>query len=79
MKYISVLFIFVLIGCGNQTTALTGQAEDAVEKKRGEARLELFTKCMELSAKITRQADDDVSDIVLACSNQAYYMTNFIK
>lgn len=46
---------------------------------RGEARVALFKECMELAAKIPRQADDDVSDIVGECSEQSHYMTNYIK
>jgi hypothetical protein len=34
---------------------------------------------MELAAKLPRQADDDVADVVNACSNQAFYMTNHIQ
>ena len=46
---------------------------------RGEARVALFKECMELAAKMPRQADDDVSDIVSQCFNQSHYMTNYIK
>lgn len=46
---------------------------------RSEARITLFKECMELAAKIPRQADDDVSDIVTACSNQAWYMTQYYR
>ena len=40
----------------------------------GKLRHQLFVQCMELSAKMPRQANDDVSDIVSECSYQAYYM-----
>ena len=49
-----------------------------VTQKRGEARSTLFKECMELAAKMPRQADDDVSDVVGACSTEAMYMTNHI-
>jgi hypothetical protein len=48
-------------------------------QKRGEARLTLFKECLVLASKITRQADDDVSDIVKECSSQAYYATNYLE
>jgi len=34
---------------------------------------------MELAAKMPRQADDDVADIVSQCGSQSYYLTNYIK
>jgi thiamine biosynthesis lipoprotein ApbE len=48
-------------------------------QKRGEARTALFKECMELAAKMPRQADDDVADIVKACASQSWYMTNHIQ
>ena len=33
---------------------------------------------MTLAANMPRQADDDVADIVNACSSQSWYMTNYI-
>lgn len=50
-----------------------------VTQKRGEARATLFKECMELAAKMPRQADDDVADIVNACASQSWYMTNHIQ
>lgn len=50
-----------------------------VTQKRGEARSTLFKECMELAAKMPRQADDDVADIVNACASQSWYMTNHIQ
>lgn len=46
---------------------------------RADARIALFKECMQLAAKLERKADDDVSDVVSQCSNQAYYMTNHIQ
>ena len=65
---IAILLVIFLLGC------------DAPENRigSGELRHELFVECMELSAKITRSADDDVSDIVKACSSKSWYMTNHI-
>lgn len=61
--------------------ALVLTACDPIETPpaRAEARIALFKQCMELAAKMPRQADDDVSDVVQECSNQAWYMTNYIK
>jgi hypothetical protein len=74
MKYILIILASVfLFGC-------TQNKEDAsVIEKRGAARLEVFKQCMELAAKNARKADDDVSDIAKECSNQSYYLTNYIK
>lgn len=47
--------------------------------KQIDARITLFKECMELAARIPRQADDDVSDIVSECSTQASYMTRHMK
>ena len=46
---------------------------------RGEQRIVLFKECMELAAKNTRKGDDDVSDIVNACSNQSWSLTDAIQ
>jgi hypothetical protein len=72
IKIIIILAIISMVGCK------TTEESNALEEKKGKARIELFKKCMELSAKITRQADDDVSDIVNECSQQSYYMTNHV-
>lgn len=69
-------------GCENGNITVTdeaGTAEKVKVKKRGEARMDLFKECMILAAKMPRQADDDVSDIVSECSSSSYYMTNFIE
>jgi hypothetical protein len=50
-----------------------------VTKTRGDARTALFKECMDLASKLPRQADDDVADIVNACSTQSWYMTNHIQ
>ena len=42
----------------------------------GELRRELFVECMELSAKMPRQSDDDVSDIVRRCTTTSYNLAN---
>ena len=46
---------------------------------RAEARIALFKECMTLAAALPRQADDDVADVVGACSNQALDMTSYIQ
>jgi len=56
----------VVMGCSSEKTA-----EDIAI---GKLRHSLFVECMELSAKMTRQSDDDVSDVVGECSSQSYYM-----
>jgi hypothetical protein len=69
MRLALLLACLVLAGCGPIQTP----------PARAEARIALFKECMELAAKMPRQADDDVADVVQACSNQALYMTNHIQ
>lgn len=69
---IVVFAVVALAGCKSEIN-------DESTKKRGEARKELFVECMELAAKMPRQADDDVSDIVDECTSSSYYMTNYIN
>lgn len=66
-----MLFIALIAGCMPEVAE--------VQEKQATARIELFKECMELSAAIKRQADDDVSDIVKACSNEASVMSKGIK
>ncbi len=82
MRLILLIAIAALAGCenGNFTPTDAGRArEKARVQKRGDARMALFKECLTLAAKITRQADDDVSDIVKECSTQAYYATHYIE
>lgn len=81
-RLLLVISILVLTGCENGNLTLTDKSrsnEKAKIKKRGDMRVVLFKECMALTALIPRQADDDVADIVKECSNQAFYMTNFIE
>lgn len=81
-KYLLLVLFLSVTGCENGNVVLTKKAIDAeaaTNKKRGEARQQLFKECMLLAAKMPRQADDDVSDIVKECASSSYYMTNFIK
>jgi hypothetical protein len=71
-----------LTGCTNGAFTPTEEAEAAkraTDAKRGAAREALFVKCMELAAKMPRQSDDDVADVVQECSNQSSYMTNYVR
>ncbi len=82
-KWLMVFFTASLVvGCTDGKITLTAEAiaeVNAVTAKKGKARKELFIECMELSAKMERQGDDDVSDIVEECTTSSYYMTNYIK
>jgi hypothetical protein len=70
MKRVLMLACVVFAGCTEPSQ---------VTQKRGEARITLFKECMELAAKMPRQSDDDVADVVSACASQAWYMTNHIQ
>jgi Sec-independent protein translocase protein TatA len=54
------------------------QANRVLNKQVGEARHAAFVQCMELAAKITRQSDDNVAEVVSECSTQAAYITNYL-
>ena len=71
-----------LAGCTNGAFTPTDEAAAAKlaqDARRGAAREALFVKCMELAAKMPRQSDDDVADVVQECSSQAWYMTNHVQ
>ena len=69
MRYLIICLVLVLTGCG----------PEPVSVERGDARRSLFIQCMELAAKMPRESDDDVADIVDACSSQSSYMTNYLR
>ena len=82
MRLLVFALTAALAACTNGNFTPTPEsvaAEEATAAARGAARLALFKECMELAAKLPRQADDDVADVVQQCSTQAYYMTNYIK
>jgi hypothetical protein len=74
-----------LTGCTNgaftptEEASVAKLAQDARRGRRGAAREALFVKCMELAAKMPRQSDDDVADVVSECSAQSWYMTNYMQ
>lgn len=71
MKTALLLAAILLSGC---------KVEYATDsQKTGDARIEIFKQCMNLAAKMPRQADDDVADVVKQCSQQSYAMTRYIK
>jgi hypothetical protein len=67
-RYLPLLMAALLASCGPAP----------YPTERGDARIALFKQCMQLAAAMPRQSDDDVSDVVNACSSQAWYMTNHI-
>ena len=73
MKFLFIIsFIILLTGCNSEESQLRNI-------KRKEYREESFKQCMELAAKLERQSDDDVSDIIQECDSRAYYMSVYIK
>jgi outer membrane murein-binding lipoprotein Lpp len=69
MKYLIIISALLMAGC-------VSEPDKKHDQVKGEVRYEVFLKCMELAAKMPRQADDDVSDIVSECSSQAMYIAN---
>ena len=65
-----IMVLFLITGCGLSAE----QRQEMITT--GELRHELFVECMRLSAKITRQGDDDVSDIISECDTVSFYMSN---
>lgn len=75
MKIIFVsLMLLLIVGC-----KIVTEEYAALQSATGKLRHELFVECMELAAKMPRQADDDVSDIVNECSIQSNYMATHIS
>ena len=72
------LFILTTVGCICWLSGCSSPETKANDKATGELRHKIFVECMELAAKMPRQADDDVADVVQACSNQSLYMANHI-
>lgn len=70
MRYTIILAAIGLLSCNEN---------EAMIAKRGVSRIALFERCMELAGRMPRQQDDDVADVVSNCSNEANYMTNYIK
>lgn len=69
-KYLLALFALLL---------LTACQKKFPNPKQGELQHQLFKECMELSSKITRQGDDDVSDIIHRCGVQAQHLANNMR
>ena len=65
--------LMLLCGCSESASDI------ARETRKGELRISLFTRCMDLAAKMPRQTDDDVSDVVNSCSWRARDMSNYIQ
>jgi len=74
--------LIALFGCENGEVVLSTEKRAAVKQKHkaaGAERRALFVECMELAAKMPRQSDDDVADIVEECSSSSYYVTNYLR
>ena len=70
MKRLVVLLLCVIFaGCMEFTSS---------EKSSGLVRHTLFVQCMKLAARIPRQGDGEVANIVSRCNASAYYMSNHI-
>lgn len=74
-KLLSIVLAIALTGCYKPLPKETRESEITT----GIARKSAFIECMKLAAKIPRQSDDDVSDIVAECGSQSYYITNYMR
>lgn len=63
--FLIIPLFLLLLGCDKDMAA-----------DYGKKRHELFVECMELAAKMPRQQDDDVGDIVDECTDSSYYLAN---
>jgi len=68
MKILILLGAMLLVGC-DPTEKTDAQVAT------GKLRHSLFVECMGLAAKMPRQSDDGVSDIVDECDSAAAYMS----
>lgn len=73
MKKLVILLTVLLSGC-----QVGDRPVDTRRIEFGKLRVEYFNSCMEMSSKITRQGDDDVSDIIDACDDSAYYQAKSV-
>ena len=72
----AVCCLGLLAGCASKQET---EKEKDQAVATGELRHKLFVECMYLAAKMPRQSDDDVADIVGECSSQAYYMAKHMS
>lgn len=68
-----LLIVLMFSACGDSSKVAAEK-----HKKVDELRHTLFVECMELSAKMPRQSDDDVNKIISECGSQAEYMSNYL-
>ena len=73
MKKLIIYLCIGLVGCSSKP-----EDSSATIKLKGDARQVFFKECMELAAKMPRQSDDDVSDVVSECGLQSHYLTNYL-
>lgn len=67
----------LILACAGLLAAC--EVKTADESHKFETRKSAFESCMKLAATMPRQADDDVADIVKACDNHSYYMSNYAQ
>lgn len=82
MRALTLLLAALLAGCENGTLAITDDQRAAVKAKtdeRQQARKAAFADCMTLAAKLTRNSDDDVAEVVDECGREAYKQTYHIR
>jgi len=66
----TVVLLAFFTGCTPPQESIQSQI------KRGEMRHKLFSECMELAAKNSRAADDDVSNVIDSCDSTSYHLSN---
>ena len=74
-----IIMIIFLTACQNGQPAFTEKQRQLIiarEKEQADLRLDIFNKCMDTATKIERQGDDDVSDIIYACSTISSRMSH---
>lgn len=66
--YKTIILLVILLS----TLMSVGCSKTEAEVAEGVLRHGLFVECMEIASKMPIQAEDNVSDVISACSNEAW-------
>ena len=72
MKLITILLCIIFSGCMEYSEILSSKNSSGI------IRHTLFFQCMKLAARIPRQGEGNVANIIEECNSNAYYTSNHI-